>query len=167
MTQFRTSKKPCKKCGNVIRYSSNNGCVVCAKEKLNSEAAKTHRKNYYMKNREKINNSNRIKYKNSDRYLYALIKRCEKRAKDKNLEFDLSPSDILIPEFCPILGIPLVPSNAGESRDNSPSIDKIDPSKGYVKNNIQIISMKANRIKSNATIADIEKILEYLKGLNR
>ena len=66
--------------------------------------------------------------------------------------FNLELSDIKIPSHCPILGIPLV-SVVGcgmgsiKARNNSPSIDRIDNTKGYVKGNVTIISMRANDLK--------------------
>jgi hypothetical protein len=165
LTKLKTSKKPCKKCGTTIRYVSNGGCVECSKNLVKSEAAKKHRETYYEKNKEIIHEKNRKKYRENKRYVYAMVKRTEHRAMEKNLPFDLSVSDIVIPEFCPILNVKLEIARGGENRDNSPSIDKIDPKAGYVKGNIQIISMKANRIKTNATVSDIERVLEYLKGI--
>ncbi len=67
-------------------------------------------------------------------------------AKKKGLKFNLTPNDIDIPKLCPVLAIPLKRS-FGTRTDNSPSIDRIDSSKGYTKSNIVIISCKANIIK--------------------
>jgi hypothetical protein len=52
-------------------------------------------------------------------------------------------------------------NNAG-FRENSPSIDRIDSTKGYTPDNIQIISWKANRIKGYATLQELEMLLAYL-----
>jgi hypothetical protein len=79
----------------------------------------------------------------------------KKRAKNNNLEFNLSLEDIQIPERCPILGITLERGNTHTNRDSSPSLDKILPEKGYVKGNVQVISDLANRMKSNATFAQM------------
>ena len=74
------------------------------------------------------------------------------RATRRGLPFNLELSDIKIPSHCPILGIPLV-SVVGcgmgsiKARNNSPSIDRIDNTKGYVKGNVIIISMRANNLK--------------------
>ena len=86
----------------------------------------------------------------------------KKRAKLKGFEFNLDLEDIpQIPEFCPVLGIKII-SNDGANKptDNSPSIDRIDSKKGYIKGNIRIISNRANRIKSDATIEELRKVLE-------
>jgi hypothetical protein len=81
------------------------------------------------------------------------------RAKKSNLAFNLTIEDIQIPEYCPILGIKLEQRN-GRS-DNSPSLDKIYPDKGYVKGNVQVISDLANRMKQNATFAQMVMLGKY------
>lgn len=92
-----------------------------------------------------------------------LFNAAKKRAKDNNILFNLDLDDIVLPEVCPILGIKLE-FNEGVCQDNSYSIDKIDPKLGYVKGNIQIISFKANTMKSNATLEEIEMLYKYLLG---
>lgn len=81
------------------------------------------------------------------------------RANKGELEFDIDIEDIKIPDRCPVLGIELEPG--GENQDNSPSLDRMDPSKGYVKGNVKVISYRANMIKSNATSDEIEAVLAY------
>jgi len=92
-----------------------------------------------------------------------LLTECKRRALKKGLEFNLTLEDIVIPNICPILLQPIVQGN----KDNykfSPSIDRIDNTKGYVKDNIQIISMKANTIKNSATI---EELLLFAEWINK
>jgi hypothetical protein len=98
------------------------------------------------------------------------IKQClyaaKKRAKEKNIEFDICLEDFLpIPTHCPILDIEL--NYQGTKLrgfvNNSPSLDRIDSSKGYIKGNVMIISWRANRIKSDATIGELKKILNYME----
>jgi hypothetical protein len=92
------------------------------------------------------------------------------RANKRGLEFDLEASDISIPEKCPVLGIPLK-STYGQSnkrrgdRDSAPSIDRIDNSRGYTRDNIIIVSGKVNRIKSNASVDELETIASFYRGL--
>lgn len=87
--------------------------------------------------------------------MYATFNAVRKRARDKKLSFDLDFYEITnnLPSTCPILGIPLFWKEKEQS-DNSPSFDRIDPNKGYTKDNVQIISWKANHIKNNGTILE-------------
>lgn len=78
-----------------------------------------------------------------------MLWRAKARAKKQKLPFDLTVEDIIIPETCPILGIPIYRSDKG--RVNSPSLDRIIPEYGYTKHNVQVISNRANTLKSNAT----------------
>lgn len=100
------------------------------------------------------------KYENLKRYL---LEAAKNRAKKKSIEFSIQEEDIHIPKFCPILGLELTPSD-GVATDFSPSLDRIDNTVGYVKNNIQVISNKANRLKGDATFEDIEKLYLWMKG---
>jgi len=65
--------------------------------------------------------------------------------------FNLTIDDIVIPEYCPLLNIKLSTDPDDKSLPNYYTIDRIDSSKGLVKGNIQIISLKANTMKSKAT----------------
>ena len=60
-------------------------------------------------------------------------------------------------------GIPLI---RGEKRwsDDSPTIDRIDNTRGYVKGNISIISFRANKLKGDATIQEMYDILKYMES---
>ena len=52
-----------------------------------------------------------------------------------------------------------------KNNDLTPSIDRINPKKGYVKENIIVVSMKANRIKTDATVEEIRKIADFYEKL--
>lgn len=98
-------------------------------------------------------------------YAYTLYTETKSRAKLSNIAFNLDKSDIVIPDICPVLGIPLIVSINGRT-DNTPSVDKIIPSKGYVKGNVQVISWLANNLKRDCTNPEVfEKIAIYLRRL--
>ena len=86
----------------------------------------------------------------------------KRNAKLRGLEFNITPDDLIIPDFCPILGIKLYWTK-GIATNSTPSIDRIDPSKGYIKGNVQVISMRANTLKNNATVEELELILKFIK----
>lgn len=83
------------------------------------------------------------------------------RARKHNTPFNLGIEDIIIPPFCPILGIPL--ERRGVLTDNSPSLDKLIPELGYVKGNVRVISQRANRIKSDANVAELRAVADWLE----
>jgi hypothetical protein len=71
--------------------------------------------------------------------------------------------DIVIPEFCPLLGIRLEPGKGtGGAKAASPSLDKIRPELGYVPGNVWVISHRANVIKSDATLSELRMLVERL-----
>ena len=96
----------------------------------------------------------------------SILNAARRRAKVNKLDFNLELEDIIIPEICPVLNIPLAFSRTGEKtpRSNSPSLDRVDNTKGYIKGNVAIISNRANQLKDNATIQELESIVNYMKS---
>lgn len=95
---------------------------------------------------------------------YIIYHNAKKRAKRLGIPFDLNLEDIVIPAKCPLLGIPLVLDHTTMC-DDSPSLDKLIPSKGYVRGNILVISMRANRIKQDASIDELMLLTENLHNI--
>lgn len=83
--------------------------------------------------------------------LKAIFRNVRKRAKARGMEFDLDLSDLEVPEVCPVFNVPFVLNATWANCDFSPSVDRIDSSKGYVKGNVQVISRLANCMKWTAT----------------
>jgi hypothetical protein len=91
-----------------------------------------------------------------------MLRMARKRARKQGLPCSIRLSDIVVPEFCPVLGIPLFVQGQHVG-PHSPTLDKLIPELGYVSGNICVISNKANLIKSNASIADLQAVLVYMK----
>lgn len=86
-----------------------------------------------------------------------LLNSARQRAKTKGIPFGLTLADIKIPDTCPVLGVPIfrvTNSSTPGPADNSPTLDRIVPSVGYMPGNVRVISWRANRLKSDATMQE-------------
>ena len=96
----------------------------------------------------------------------AMWSRAKYRARQKGLDFTIDKEDVVIPDKCPLLGIELVCHRGkGSQQGNSPSLDRIDSSKGYIKGNVWVISNRANTLKNDATIQELKTLVENLEAL--
>ena len=93
-----------------------------------------------------------------------MLSKSKSRAKMKGVSFSLSLDDIYIPKVCPVLGIPIRRGNK-VCCNNSPTLDKIDPSLGYVPENVAVISLKANAIKGDGTAAEHRLIADWINKM--
>lgn len=91
----------------------------------------------------------------------------KERAAKAGLPFELDKDYVsaIIPDVCPVFGTPFLFIGGKRLRPDSPTIDRLEPSKGYVRGNIAVISAKANAIKSNATADEIQRVAEWLRSV--
>ena len=82
------------------------------------------------------------------------------RASVSGIDFTIEVYDLAIPEECPILRVPLE-----KGTRYAPSLDRIDSSKGYIRDNIWVISKLANRIKTDATLEELKGFAEWVQKL--
>lgn len=150
-------------------------------------------KKYHAKNREEINRKARERYHRDTDLLLArckayrskpeykekqrewskkdrrnnpeksLHRSCRKRSQKSGIDFSIGIEDIIIPAICPILEEPLV--YCGPDRSYWPTVDRVDNTKGYVKENVRVISYKANMMKCDMLLWQVENLLEYMKGI--
>lgn len=130
------------------RYTDN-------REKYLSDM-KEYRKTNYRKIRER---QKEWKARNPAKYL---LQNCRLRAKKLGLDFDLSPEDISVPTHCPYLGCELTTRFEEGFVPTNMSVDRIDNSKGYVKGNVQIVSRRANSMKSDASP---EELIRFARSI--
>jgi len=120
----------------------------------------TYFQEYYLKNRDRVLANNRknqeIFYeKYPERMLH---KNAKSRAKKNGVLFDIEVSDITIPDLCPVLRVPMV-----RNTRTAPSLDRIDPNKGYTKGNVQVMSKLANTMKNCATPSELVEFSNWVK----
>lgn len=137
-------------------------CVGCGETKPHTEFRK--RKGGWVSTgcRDCVN----VKYERDPQQAH--LNAVRNRARRKGVPFNLEYEDITPPEYCPVLGIKL--SKWGDylptdNKDTAPSIDRLFPELGYTKDNTVIISMKANRMKSNSTLGEIKKLAVWLEDV--
>jgi hypothetical protein len=94
-------------------------------------------------------------------FVTGMLKAASTRAAKYGISFELKKEDIVIPKLCPILEIEIIPGD----KDNylqSPSLDRLDNSKGYTKDNVRVISSLANTMKNCATKEQLLKFCENI-----
>ena len=146
-------------------------CKSCRKD-YRKDAKALHFKKYYKENRlHYLELQRKWRENNVEKKLWHS---CKNSAKKRNLEFDITPEDIIVPDRCPVFDVPLdthAEANVGSGIDFSsnpyrPSVDRIDNTKGYVKGNLQVISWRANSLKKDATVTEIEQLYEHMRRTN-
>ena len=92
---------------------------------------------------------------------YRMFHNAKHRAKQKGIPFEITMEDIIIPELCPLLEIPILLETGDKTSPHNPSLDRIVPGKliGYIPSNIQVISSRANWLKADATLEELELIV--------
>ncbi len=89
-----------------------------------------------------------------------LLKEARRRAAKRGLEYMIGRDDLKYDGFCPVFGWRF---QIGPRGPAMPTLDRIDSSRGYVPGNVMIISWRANLLKSNASLSEMENVLRYMR----
>ena len=148
--------KICKECNQSLNLGKFS---LIEKWNPNSDTKNTCKKcSIKIKQTEKLNRDWKV---DAARLLYKNIK---SRCKRMGREFSIDIEDIIIPEKCPVFGFELKRENR-ETWMCAPSVDRIDSSKGYIKGNVTVVSRRANILKRDATLEELEQLFNYYKTL--
>ena len=92
----------------------------------------------------------------------SLIYNARKTARTLGLPINLKLEDIVVPERCPALDIPIMVNSTGNARSssNSPTLVRIRPESGYTAHNVAVISLRAAKMKSSQTLTELVERLE-------
>lgn len=100
-------------------------------------------------------------------YSRTVIKRLRESAVKKGVPMELTEADVdrllSTTVVCPVFGTPF--TVGGVRHDDSPSFDCFIPALGYVLGNVHVISWRANRLKNNATLEDVERLLAWMNSV--
>ena len=129
---------------------------------------KQYDRDYYQRNKERLSANQKIRRKElrDKNPFIGNLRTTKSNCKKYGIPFNLTPEDLVVPEFCPYLGIKLTWID-GIQHDATPSIDRIIPELGYVKGNVQVISYLANSMKRNASIEQLITFAENIVKLHK
>jgi hypothetical protein len=168
----------CKTCTDLFNtpYRTKNRDYLneCARRRRaeNREAVNKKNRESYYRNRE-ARRKNQKKYEafireamRTDKVWHSkeLASSARRRARRYGVPFSITYQDVIIPDYCPALGIKLERNKEKMSR-NSATLDRIIPDLGYVPGNVVVISNKANNIKNDATADEILAVGNYFKRM--
>ena len=142
-----TSVKICTMCGVEPRTGYNSFCRGCNAE--------------YMRRRR--GPSKRPPLTEKHRIAQYLLASSRSNAGVKGQEHTICREDIVVPDVFPVYGTELK-RNTGCREDNSYSIDRIDPTKGYIPGNVVVISWRANRRKADLTTEEIRAFFAIINS---
>ena len=117
-------------------------------------------KAYYLKNK-KPTQPHQLSTKE---FIQKMIGNSKHRAKELNITFEINIQDITIPSTCKYLDFPLTTIRGRGRLDTNASIDRIDSTKGYTPDNVEVISFLANRMKNSASI---EQLKTFAKNIDK
>jgi len=154
----------CPKCDTETYRDAVGNCGPCAKARA---------RRYYLANHQTCTEKMRVRYRekrteilSKNRAIHQddprkqMLRASRGRAKQAGLPHTISREDIVIPTHCPVLGIKL---SVGGDRNSSPSLDRLVGDLGYVPMNVVVISYRANRMKNDATLAELEQLVKFLR----
>lgn len=181
LAKFKT-KIPLEVLVECLKQDTKRGCIARIARKLNvctrtiKSACVVHGlpiPSYPMisiKEREQENEANKrnnksTKTKTAPDPRSLILAEARVRAKQKGIECNLAISDIVIPSHCPVLGIPLIRNTGGNGfSPNSPSLDRVNNLKGYLWDNVIVVSWRANHLKNNASLKELQAIVDFYKN---
>ena len=170
----------CKECQSLYKQRNKGNIAAQSRQYRQREQVgdrlRAQARGYYQENKEKIVARQREKYKDCYQQqrselqytLRKLLSKAKQRAKKASLPFDLTLEwlETMVISHCPITLQPIdwlkEEVTNGIPGPNSPSIDKNKPELGYVQTNCAIVSFRGNSIKSNGTIDEHRRVVQYM-----
>ena len=165
---------PCKAGHVAARDVSDRSCYLCKLQKAaawkhqNAEKHAAANRAWAERNNKNVRRT-QLKVRAKDPRGYwasSTFQNARKRALRKGVPFSITRQDLLdaLTDKCPVFGTVFDFIGAGRITPESPSLDRARPELGYVRDNIAIISMKANAIKQNATWEQVRAVADWMQN---
>lgn len=137
---------------SVVKYKTNQAQIDIFKEK---------QKKYWDSNRKHLYQKQRQWRQRHPKKL--MLNVIISRAKKKGLDCNLTIEDLLDNQICPVFKTKLMYNRDEKDHKLKASVDRIDNTKGYTKDNIAIISRRANTLKSNGSLKEFKRLVDYIE----
>ncbi len=155
---------PCPRGHVCERWVASFKCVECARiYERDIRNPRRHPKKYRPPRLSDREYRRRYKQRRPESFL---VYQAKARAARFGSEFLISITDVKIPEACPCCGAALSRTGSGvkgRPSPNSPTIDRVDNSRGYFVDNIAVICWRCNRIKGAATAQELRMVADWIE----
>lgn len=154
--------KLCVRGHNSVRMVKGGACRECKNflSSIEREQNREKYRKYYRERAKKKYSSSKRRESYQKNIVSEMLIAAKNRANKKNFDFTIEKDDVIIPKECPVLGIPIIIGD----KNGAPTLDRKDNNLGYIKGNIFVISKRANRLKSDSTLDELEKIITYMRN---
>lgn len=158
----------CKKWRPKSKFSIDNNSLHQNRGGLCNECKDCQRERYYHERQRLFEDNNlALRYK-----LQQALKGTRRRSKEKNIYNDLTVDYLLYlwerqKGRCALTGIPMTYKFYEGRVNTNVSVDRIDSTKGYSKDNVQLVCMAANQMKNDLSMEEFIKMCESVLALER
>lgn len=156
-------------------YLDNKNAVISAAKEwklLHPDRARETRERFWTKHGDRVKQQRKHKRKNAylhnpkETWLLEVFRAARVRSRKADIPFDNQVPDLALPDVCPVLGVAIsYRAKLGKHSPSSPSLDRIDPLRGYVASNLRVISNRANMLKSNASLEEMRLVLADMERI--
>ena len=158
----------CKQWRPISKFNIDNTVLHGNRGGLCRECKDCQRKRYYEQRNKLFENDNlALKYK-----LQQALKGTKRRSKEKNIFNDLNIDFLMYlwekqKGLCAITGFPMTYKFYEGRVNTNLSVDRIDSTKGYSKENVQLVCMAANQMKNDLSMNEFIELCEAVIALER
>jgi hypothetical protein len=155
------------------KYKEKKPDIVRAEKKRYYARHRDKLRQYYWDNKEQLLAAAKQSRTGKKGYLRTMLASAKSRAKEKGWEFNLELDDLMAitGDYCPVDGSPFDWDRQLEIDSTlplaTPSLDRIDSSSGYTKDNVTIVGNKWNRWKSNMSLGELELLIQYVRSVTK
>ena len=109
----------------------------------------------------------RTRKSTKSQHIKRLYQNIKSNSKKRKISFDLTLEylESIAPDYCPVFNTELAWGKLNlTAKKNSPSLDRVDPKKGYTQGNVCWVSQLANKMKQDATTDQLKQFANWVNS---